>query len=141
MAIRNSKGKSAISNLANPGLLKSPAVVRMPVTLLASIYDSGLVMVFSSPNVRCAAPWFWSFGVPPAPPVVRPEVYELIRRGDSHRLKASMFDVPQAVASFRAAIELDPAYAPSPRGSRTSLLRTGRTPTRASRPGVQRGQK
>ena len=61
-------------------------------------------------------PWLWSFGVPPAPPAVRPEVYELIGRGRSHLLKASMFDVPKAVASFRAAIELDPSYAPAHAG-------------------------
>jgi DNA-binding winged helix-turn-helix (wHTH) protein len=53
-------------------------------------------------------PWLSSFGVPPA---IRPEVYELIGRGRSHLLKASMFEVPQAVAAFRTAVELDPAYA------------------------------
>jgi DNA-binding winged helix-turn-helix (wHTH) protein/tetratricopeptide (TPR) repeat protein len=61
-------------------------------------------------------PWLWSFGVPPAPPVARPEVYELIGRGRSHLLKASIFEVPQAVAAFRAAIELDSAYAPAHAG-------------------------
>jgi DNA-binding winged helix-turn-helix (wHTH) protein/tetratricopeptide (TPR) repeat protein len=61
-------------------------------------------------------PWLWSFGVPPAPPAARPEVYELIGRGRSHLLKASMFEVPQAVAAFRAAIELDSAYAPAHAG-------------------------
>ncbi len=40
----------------------------------------------------------------------RPEVYELIGRGRSHLLAMSMFDVPKAVESFRAAIELDPTY-------------------------------
>jgi DNA-binding winged helix-turn-helix (wHTH) protein/tetratricopeptide (TPR) repeat protein len=61
-------------------------------------------------------PWLWSFGVPPAPAAVRPEVYELIGRGRTHLLKASMFEVPQAVAAFRAAIELDLAYAPAHAG-------------------------
>jgi DNA-binding winged helix-turn-helix (wHTH) protein/thioredoxin-like negative regulator of GroEL len=61
-------------------------------------------------------PWLWSFGVPPAPTAVRPEVYELIGRGRSHLLKASMFEVPNAVAAFRAAIELDPGYAPAHAG-------------------------
>jgi DNA-binding winged helix-turn-helix (wHTH) protein/tetratricopeptide (TPR) repeat protein len=41
----------------------------------------------------------------------RPEVYELIGQGRSHLLAASMFEVPKAVAAFRAAIELDPTYA------------------------------
>ena len=71
-----------------------------------------------TPNVRRtgandARPWLWSLGVPPA---VRPEVYELIGRGRSHLLKASMFEVPNAVAAFRAAIELDPGYAPAHAG-------------------------
>jgi DNA-binding winged helix-turn-helix (wHTH) protein/tetratricopeptide (TPR) repeat protein len=58
-------------------------------------------------------PWLSSFGVPPA---IRPEVYELIGRGRSHLLKFSMFEVPQAVAAFRTAVELDPAYAPAHAG-------------------------
>jgi DNA-binding winged helix-turn-helix (wHTH) protein/tetratricopeptide (TPR) repeat protein len=61
-------------------------------------------------------PWLWSFGVPPAPQAVRPEVYELIGRGRAHLLKASMFEVPQAMAAFQAAIELDSAYAPAHAG-------------------------
>ena len=40
-----------------------------------------------------------------------PEVYELIGQGRSHLLAASMFEVPKAVAAFRAAIALDPTYA------------------------------
>ena len=40
-----------------------------------------------------------------------PEVYELLGRGRSHLLAASMFEVPKAVAAFRAAIDLDPTYA------------------------------
>src|SRR5205823_2716734 len=39
------------------------------------------------------------------------EVYELFGRGRSHLLAASMFEVPKAVAAFRAAIDLDPTYA------------------------------
>jgi DNA-binding winged helix-turn-helix (wHTH) protein/tetratricopeptide (TPR) repeat protein len=39
------------------------------------------------------------------------EVYELFGRGRSHLLAASMFEVPKAVAAFRAAIELEPTYA------------------------------
>jgi len=61
-------------------------------------------------------PWLWSFGVPPAPRAARPEVYELIGRGRSHLLKSSTFEVPQAVAAFRAAIQLDAAYAPAHAG-------------------------
>ena len=40
-----------------------------------------------------------------------PEVYELLGRGRAHLLAASMFEVPKAVAAFRAAIDLDPTYA------------------------------
>ena len=61
-------------------------------------------------------PWLWSFGVPTVPPTTHPEVYELIGRGRSHLLKASMFEVPQAVIAFRAAIELDSTYAPGHAG-------------------------
>src|SRR5512146_2882619 len=46
---------------------------------------------------QSGTPWLSSFGVPPAYPSVRPEVYELIGRGRSHLLKFSIFEVPQAV--------------------------------------------
>jgi len=42
-----------------------------------------------------------------------PEVHELVGRGRSHLLKASMVDVPKAIEVFRAALEIDPAYAPA----------------------------
>ncbi len=38
-------------------------------------------------------------------------VYELLGRGRFHLLSASMFEVPKAVAAFRAATELDATYA------------------------------
>jgi DNA-binding winged helix-turn-helix (wHTH) protein/tetratricopeptide (TPR) repeat protein len=60
--------------------------------------------------------WQGFFGGPPVPSVASPEVCELIGRGRSHLLKASMFEVPKAVAAFRAAIELDSAYAPAHAG-------------------------
>lgn len=40
-----------------------------------------------------------------------PEIHELVGRGRAHLLAASVFELPQAVASFKAAIELDPTYA------------------------------
>jgi DNA-binding winged helix-turn-helix (wHTH) protein len=50
-------------------------------------------------------------------PVVRPvELYESVGRGRSHLLSASYFDVPHAVAAFRAAIEIDGTYAPAHAG-------------------------
>jgi DNA-binding winged helix-turn-helix (wHTH) protein/tetratricopeptide (TPR) repeat protein len=49
----------------------------------------------------------WPIGVLPA----HPEVHELVGRGRSHLLAASMFDVPKAVAAFRSAIDIDPTYA------------------------------
>jgi DNA-binding winged helix-turn-helix (wHTH) protein/Tfp pilus assembly protein PilF len=74
---------------------------------------------FSAPvkqrDTGSGRPWLWSFGVRPAP-AVRPEVYELIGRGRTHLLKASMAEVPQAVAAFRSAIELDSSYAPAHAG-------------------------
>lgn len=45
-----------------------------------------------------------------------PEVYEHVGRGRWHLLTASLFDLPQAVASFKAAIALDPTYAPAHAG-------------------------
>jgi DNA-binding winged helix-turn-helix (wHTH) protein/tetratricopeptide (TPR) repeat protein len=60
--------------------------------------------------------WHEFFGGPLAPPVASPEVYELVGRGRAHLLRNSMFEVPQAVAAFRAAIELDSAYAPAHAG-------------------------
>ena len=46
----------------------------------------------------------------------RPEVYELCGRGRLHLLSASMFEVPKAVDAFRAAVALDPSYAPAHSG-------------------------
>jgi len=40
-----------------------------------------------------------------------PEAYELFGRGRSHLLSASMFEVPKAVETFRAASERAPTYA------------------------------
>src|SRR5262249_4554896 len=39
------------------------------------------------------------------------EAYELVGRGRHHLLSGSFFELPQAVAAFHAATELDPAYA------------------------------
>ena len=38
------------------------------------------------------------------------EAYELVGRGRVHLLSASYFELPQAVAAFQAAIDLDPTY-------------------------------
>jgi tetratricopeptide (TPR) repeat protein len=49
--------------------------------------------------------------------VVRPvELYESVGCGRSHLLSASYFDLPHAVDAFRAAIEIDGAYAPAHAG-------------------------
>jgi DNA-binding winged helix-turn-helix (wHTH) protein len=44
------------------------------------------------------------------------ELYEFVGRGRSHLLSGSYFDVPDAVAAFRAAIALDSTYAPAHAG-------------------------
>jgi DNA-binding winged helix-turn-helix (wHTH) protein len=94
----------------------------------------------SQRGANSGTPWLSSFGVQPEPPAVRPEVYELIGRGRSHLLKYSMFEVPQAVAAFRAAIELDPAYA-GPRRSGAGQLRAGQSSHRAAGRSLQPGQR
>jgi tetratricopeptide (TPR) repeat protein len=43
--------------------------------------------------------------------VVPLEVYELVGRGRAHLLSASHFELPAAVSSFQAAIEIDASYA------------------------------
>jgi DNA-binding winged helix-turn-helix (wHTH) protein len=44
--------------------------------------------------------------------VSRPvELYELVGRGRSHLLSGSYFELPEAVSSFRAAVEIDSTYA------------------------------
>jgi DNA-binding winged helix-turn-helix (wHTH) protein/Tfp pilus assembly protein PilF len=49
--------------------------------------------------------------------VARPvELYELVGRGRSHLLSGSFFELPAAVDAFRAAIEIDPTYAPAHAG-------------------------
>ena len=49
----------------------------------------------------------WPIGVLPA----QPAVYELIGRGRAHLLSASRAEIPDAIAAFTSAIELDPTYA------------------------------
>src|SRR5215467_159676 len=44
------------------------------------------------------------------------EVYELVGRGRGHLLSASYFELTDAVSSFRAALEIDPTYAPAHAG-------------------------
>jgi len=44
------------------------------------------------------------------------ELYEHVERGRSHLMSASYFELPAAVASFRAAVEIDPTYAPAHAG-------------------------
>jgi DNA-binding winged helix-turn-helix (wHTH) protein len=44
------------------------------------------------------------------------EIAELCDRGRAHLRAASMYEVPKALAAFRAAIVLDPAYAPAQAG-------------------------
>jgi DNA-binding winged helix-turn-helix (wHTH) protein len=44
------------------------------------------------------------------------ELYELVGRGRSHLLSASYFELPAAVSSFQAAVEIDPTYAPAQAG-------------------------
>ena len=46
-----------------------------------------------------------------SPRFTGPELYELVGRGRAHLLSASIFEIPNAVAAFRKAIELDPTYA------------------------------
>lgn len=55
---------------------------------------------------------------PSAPSAIaRPvELYELVGRGRSHLLSGSYFELPAAVDAFRAAIEIDPTYAPAHAG-------------------------
>src|SRR5262252_6233398 len=49
--------------------------------------------------------------------VARPvELYELVGLGRSHLLSGSFFELPAAVDAFRAAIEIDPTYAPAHAG-------------------------
>jgi eukaryotic-like serine/threonine-protein kinase len=50
------------------------------------------------------------------------EAYELIGRGRHHLLSGSFFELPKAVAAFRAAAELDPAYAAAHAGLALALV-------------------
>ena len=56
-------------------------------------------------------------GSSPLSALPRPvELYEFVGRGRSHLLSGSYFELPDAVEAFRAAIELDPTYAPAHAG-------------------------
>jgi DNA-binding winged helix-turn-helix (wHTH) protein len=44
------------------------------------------------------------------------ELYELVGRGRTHLLSASYFELTDAVSAFRAALEIDPTYAPAHAG-------------------------
>jgi serine/threonine protein kinase len=50
------------------------------------------------------------------------EAYELVGRGRHHLLSGSFFELPRAVAAFRAAAELDPAYAAAHAGLALALV-------------------
>jgi DNA-binding winged helix-turn-helix (wHTH) protein/cytochrome c-type biogenesis protein CcmH/NrfG len=63
--------------------------------------------VTRKPPTRDSFSLRWPIGVLPS----QPAVHELIGRGRSHLLTASMPEIPKAVAAFRSAIELDPTYA------------------------------
>ena len=59
---------------------------------------------------------------PPLATVVRPvELYEYVGRGRSQLLAESYFELPGAVASFRAAMEIDGTYAPAHAGLARAL--------------------
>ena len=49
------------------------------------------------------------------------EAYELVGRGRAHLLSGSFFELPQAVATFQAASELDPSYAAAHAGLALAL--------------------
>jgi DNA-binding winged helix-turn-helix (wHTH) protein len=55
-------------------------------------------------------------GEPAAARAAEPGAYEQFGRGRFHLLAASMFEIPKAVAAFRAAAEIDPQYAPAHAG-------------------------
>jgi DNA-binding winged helix-turn-helix (wHTH) protein len=56
-------------------------------------------------------------GASPLSALPRPvELYELVGRGRSHLLSGSHFELPNAVDAFRAAIQIDPTYAPAHAG-------------------------
>jgi DNA-binding winged helix-turn-helix (wHTH) protein/tetratricopeptide (TPR) repeat protein len=58
----------------------------------------------------------------PPPATVRPvELYEYVGRGRTQLLAGSYFELPGAVASFRAAIEIDGTYAPAQAGLARAL--------------------
>jgi DNA-binding winged helix-turn-helix (wHTH) protein len=44
------------------------------------------------------------------------ELYQFVGRGRSHLLSGSYFELPAAVEAFRAAVEIDPTYAPAHAG-------------------------
>lgn len=58
------------------------------------------------------------------------EVYELVGRGRAHLLSGSPFTLIEAVEAFRAAIELDPEYAPAHAG--LALARCARASVRVA---------
>jgi len=58
------------------------------------------------------------------------DVYELVGRGRTHLLSGSSLMLPAAVESFRAAIEIDPEYAPAHAG--LALARCARASVRAA---------
>ena len=64
--------------------------------------------------------------------VVPLEVYELVGRGRSHLLSASHFELPDAVSSFQAAIEIDASSATARAGPGTDAMRSGGLSGRAT---------
>ena len=63
---------------------------------------------FISPVARRNGRRDWASGPQPAG---HPEVYQWFGRGRAHLLSCSIREVPEAIAAFQTAVELEPAYA------------------------------
>jgi DNA-binding winged helix-turn-helix (wHTH) protein/Flp pilus assembly protein TadD len=91
---------------------------------ILAVHVSGLRKALSEDAIETVARAGYRFrtpvrrgnGGPAAVRAAEPAAYEQFGRGRFHLLTASMFEIPKAVEAFRAAVELDPQYAPAHAG-------------------------
>ena len=92
-------------------LRKALGDARRPARYIETVSRAGYRFVAQVALVRAAADRSW-----PAAGRSSAEVYELCGRGRGYLHAASTAEVPKAIEAFRAAVDLDPSYAPAHAG-------------------------
>jgi DNA-binding winged helix-turn-helix (wHTH) protein/Flp pilus assembly protein TadD len=100
-----------------PDAFVEEGILAVHVSGLRKALGEGAIETVPRAGYRFRTPVLTGNGGPAAAArAAEPGAYEQFGRGRFHLLAASMFEIPKAVAAFRAAAELDPQYAPAHAG-------------------------